>query len=80
VVFQPSSVSLWPGFTRTEDVVSQPDVYNDLTGTKSPRFPGRAVAALAMDPNVMEKTGQRLKASDLALEYGFVDVEAPLER
>jgi dehydrogenase/reductase SDR family protein 1 len=78
--YRVSSVSLWPGFIRTEDVVAQPDVYDDLTGTRSPRFPGRAVAALAMDPNVMEKTGQRLKASDLALEYGFSDLDARSER
>ena len=44
----------------------------------SQRFPGRAAAALAADPAVMEKTGTRLKASELATEYGFVDMdEAP---
>lgn len=75
-----ASVSLWPGFIRTEDVISQPDVYPDLSGTFSQRFPGRAVAALAMDPNVMEKTGQRLKAADLAREYGFTDVDTPVQR
>jgi dehydrogenase/reductase SDR family protein 1 len=71
-----ASVSLWPGFIRTEDVLLQPDVYTDLSGTFSQRFPGRAVAALAMDPNVMTKTGQRFRAADLAREYGFTDVEA----
>ena len=68
-----ASVSLWPGFTRTEDVLAQRDVYPDLSGTVSQLFPGRAVAALATDPRVMEKTGARLKASDLAGEYGFTD-------
>ena len=38
-------------------------------------FPGRAVAALAADPAVMEKSGQRLKASELAIEYGFTDID-----
>jgi dehydrogenase/reductase SDR family protein 1 len=71
-----ASVSLWPGFIRTEDVVGQPDVYPDLSGTVSQLFPGRAVAALAADPGVIEKTGQTLKASDLATEYGFTDADS----
>lgn len=68
-----ASVSLWPGFVRTEDVVGQPDVYPDLSATVSQIFPGRAIAALAADPAVIEKTGQTLKAADLADEYGFGD-------
>ena len=75
--YQVPSVSLWPGFIRTEDVVAQPDVYPDLSGTRSPRFTGRAVASLAMDPRLMERSGQRLKSSELAVEYGFTDLEAP---
>lgn len=69
-----ASVSLWPGFIRTEDVLAQPDAYPDLSGTVSPLFPGRAVAALAADLAVMSRTGQRLKASELAEEYGFTDL------
>jgi dehydrogenase/reductase SDR family member 1 len=67
-------VSLWPGFIRTEDVIAQPDVYPDLSGASAPRFTGRAGAALAMDPRLMEKTGQRFRSSDLAAEYGFSDL------
>lgn len=70
-----ASVSLWPGFIRTEDVLAQPDVYPDLSSTVSQLFPGRAVAALAVDPTVMEKSGQTVKASELAAEYGFTDTE-----
>ena len=69
------SVSLWPGFIRTEDVVGQPDVYPDLSATVPQIFPGRAIAALAADTTVIEKTGQTLKAADLAGEYGFDAVE-----
>jgi dehydrogenase/reductase SDR family protein 1 len=68
-----ASVSLWPGFIRTEDVLAQPDVYQDLSATVSQLYPGRAVAALAADPTVIERTGQTLKASDLATEFGFTD-------
>jgi dehydrogenase/reductase SDR family member 1 len=77
--YQIAAVSPWPGFIRTEDVLAQPDVYPDLSGARSPRFTGRAVAALAMDPRVVERTGQRLKSSDLAAEYGFTDMVAPAE-
>ena len=70
-----ASVSLWPGFIRTEDVVGQPDVYPDLSATVPQIFPGRAIAALAADPTVIEKTGETLRAADLADEYGFDDAE-----
>jgi NAD(P)-dependent dehydrogenase (short-subunit alcohol dehydrogenase family) len=68
-----ASVALWPGFVRTEDVLGQRDVYPDLSRTVSQVFPGRAIAALAADPAVIEKTGETLRAADLAEEYGFVD-------
>jgi dehydrogenase/reductase SDR family protein 1 len=68
-----ASISLWPGFVRTEDVIGQPDVYPDTSTTVHQIFPGRAVAALAADPAVIEKTGETFRAADLAAEYGFVD-------
>lgn len=36
---------------------------------------GRAVVALAKDPAVMEKSGRVFRVGDLALEYGFTDVD-----
>jgi len=42
---------------------------------ESAEFPGRAIAALASDGNVMEKTGQVLITPALAKEYGFTDVD-----
>jgi dehydrogenase/reductase SDR family protein 1 len=71
-----AAVSFWPGFTRTEDVLGQPDVYPDLSATVSQIFGGRAVAALAADPDVMKKTGETLRVNDLAAEYGFTDTDA----
>lgn len=47
----------------------------DLDGSESTRYAGRAVVALATDPNVMEKTGQLLKTRKLGREYGFTDVD-----
>jgi len=36
-------------------------------------YTGRAVVALASDPNIMQKTGRALSTGVLAREYGFVD-------
>jgi len=65
---------------RTEAVLDQADVYPDLSATVSQLFPGRAVTALASDPAVLEKSGETLKASELAAEYGFTDIEEALPR
>ena len=54
-------------------MLGQSDVYPDLSTTVSQVFPGRAVAALAADPLALEKSGQTVKAADLAAEYGFTD-------
>ena len=43
--------------------------------SETPCFVGRAVAALAADPNVHEKTGQVLASWTLAREYGFTDID-----
>jgi dehydrogenase/reductase SDR family member 1 len=72
-----AAVALWPGFTRTEDVLTQRDVYTDLSKTVSQRYNGLGVVALAADPQIMRKTGQRVKITDLATEYGFSDPEPP---
>jgi dehydrogenase/reductase SDR family member 1 len=46
-----------------------------LTNSESPEFIGRAVAALAADPDVLRYTGKVLVAAGLAMEYGFTDVD-----
>jgi len=49
---------------------------NELLPTplaETPLFSGRAVASLARDRNVMDKTGRVLPTSSLASYYGFVD-------
>ena len=47
----------------------------DLSTSESPRFMGRAVVALAADPDVIRWTGQAVSARDLADDYGFTDVD-----
>ena len=39
------------------------------------RWLGRAIAALAADPDVLHRSGRRLTAGELAREYGFTDVD-----
>jgi len=46
-----------------------------LARTESPRYLGRAVAALAADPKVHAKTGTVQYAGELAVEYGFTDID-----
>jgi hypothetical protein len=72
-------VSLYPGLVRTEKVM-QASEWLDLSNSESPEFVGRAVMALAADPNLMEKTGKVLVAASLALEYGFTDIDGKTPR
>lgn len=71
-----AAVALAPGWMRTERVLArQAEEGFDLGGTESPEYVGRAVAALAADPQVLEKSGRLLTAGELAREYGFTDVD-----
>jgi dehydrogenase/reductase SDR family member 1 len=69
-----AAVALYPGLVRTEAVLAAGDHF-DLSNSESPQFIGRAVAALASDPEVMRRTGQVLVAAALAREYGFTDID-----
>jgi len=64
---------------RTEKVI-EAAAYLDLSNSESPQFIGRAVAALATDPNILEKSGSILVAAALALEYGFADIDGKQPR
>lgn len=68
------AVSLYPGMVRTERVMKAAQ-FLDLSNSESPQFIGRAVAALASDPNVLQRTGQALIAAEMGLEYGFTDID-----
>jgi hypothetical protein len=43
--------------------------------TQSPHFIGRSIAELAADAQVHRKTGRTLYCGDLAVEYGFADID-----
>ncbi|HSR53899.1 MAG TPA: SDR family NAD(P)-dependent oxidoreductase [Acidobacteriota bacterium] len=68
-----AALSLYPGFVRTERVTE--GYRGDLSVTESPRYCGRAVAALAADPEILLRSGQSWKTGALAQEYGFKDVD-----
>lgn len=72
-------VSLYPGLVRTESVM-EAAAFLDLSNSESPQFIGRAVAALASDPDIMSRSGEVLVASAVALEYGFTDVDGKQPR
>ena len=67
-------ISLYPGLVRTESVMANAQ-YFDMSNSESPQFIGRAVAALASDPKIMERSGQVLAAAQIALDYGFTDID-----
>jgi dehydrogenase/reductase SDR family member 1 len=67
-------VSLYPGLVRTEAVMAAAD-FLDLTNSESPEFIGRAVGALLLDPEKMTRSGKVVVAAQLALEYGFADID-----
>jgi NAD(P)-dependent dehydrogenase (short-subunit alcohol dehydrogenase family) len=65
-------VAVSPGWMRLERMNLSAE---EQAMTESAEFPGRAVAALAADDNVMSKSGRVLTTPDLAREYGFTDVD-----
>lgn len=75
-----SVISLWPGLVKTERTMqgagSVPGL--DLNTAESSRFTGRAIVALAADPQRIEKTGRAIPSRDLADEYGFTDIDGTL--
>lgn len=72
-------VSLYPGLVRTEKVM-EAAAYLDLTNSESPDFIGRAVAAIAADPDRLRHSGKVTIAAALAAEYGFTDLDGTTPR
>jgi dehydrogenase/reductase SDR family member 1 len=66
-------VSVYPGLVKTEAVVAA-GIF-DLSRAESPEFVGRAIAALASDPDVSRWSGQVVVAAALARQYGFADLD-----
>jgi NAD(P)-dependent dehydrogenase (short-subunit alcohol dehydrogenase family) len=82
-----AAVALTPGWMRSEMMlevygVTEQNWRSATAGnphfaqiSESPRFVGRAVAALAADPDVQRRSGGSFSSGELAREYGFTDVD-----
>jgi NAD(P)-dependent dehydrogenase (short-subunit alcohol dehydrogenase family) len=81
-----TALTVTPGYLRSEAVLDECGVteqnWRDAIATdqyfaesETPCFVGRAVAALAADPNVSAKSGGLFASWTLAREYGFTDLD-----
>jgi NAD(P)-dependent dehydrogenase (short-subunit alcohol dehydrogenase family) len=81
-----AAVAITPGFLRSESMLEGFGVTEanwrdggkkdrNFLESESPLFVGRAVAALAADPNVLERSGHLFSSWDLANHYGFTDTD-----
>lgn len=80
-----SSILLYPGFTRT-DVIERSfaEGHGYFEGwteedfrerTVSSHYAGRAVAMLASDPHLLDRTGTTIRSYEAAVRYGFTDTD-----
>jgi NAD(P)-dependent dehydrogenase (short-subunit alcohol dehydrogenase family) len=82
-----TAVALTPGWLRSEMMLEHFGVTeanwqdgaavipNFAAISESPLFVGRAVAALAADPDLHRRNGGSFSSGELAQEYGFTDVD-----
>src|SRR5829696_8220783 len=68
-----ASVSLYPGLVLTESVLANIQHFAHQPNRETPLFVGRAVAALATDPDVLRLTGRWLVAAEVAAACGVTD-------
>jgi len=79
-----AAIAVTPGFLRSEAMLEHFGVTeanwrdggkrdSNFLQSESPLFVGRAVAALAADPTVIERSGQLYSSWELAKDYGFTD-------
>ena len=86
--FGATAVAITPGWMRSEMMLEHFDVseenWRDAIGTsapadfaksETPRYVGRAVAAMATDPERARWHQCSVTAGELALQYGFTDVD-----
>jgi dehydrogenase/reductase SDR family protein 1 len=81
-----SAVSIWPRWVRTERVLLAVDndqlgfevSEEDLSVSDTPEFTGRAIAHLACDSCLSERSGQAFPVVQLAHDYGFTDIDGRL--
>jgi NAD(P)-dependent dehydrogenase (short-subunit alcohol dehydrogenase family) len=82
-----TAVAITPGFLRSEMMLDAFGVSEqnwrdaldrappDFAVSESPRYVGRAIAALAVDPNRSRWNQKSVNSGQLAHEYGFTDID-----
>jgi NAD(P)-dependent dehydrogenase (short-subunit alcohol dehydrogenase family) len=77
-----ATVSLWQGLTLTEKAKDNlakvsDKMTNSVAGQtgSSVEHPGRVIAALASDPEIMKRSGGSFITAEVADEYGVVDID-----
>jgi NAD(P)-dependent dehydrogenase (short-subunit alcohol dehydrogenase family) len=82
---QATAVAITPGWLRSEMMLDAYNVTEDTWRTaaappgfavsESPRYVGRAVVALAIDPTRQRWSQRSVTSAQLAAEYGFADID-----
>lgn len=81
-----AAVAIVPGFLRSETMLERKGVTEanwrdagrkdpNFLESESPLFVGRAVAALAADPNILARSGQLTSSWGIAREFGITDYD-----
>jgi NAD(P)-dependent dehydrogenase (short-subunit alcohol dehydrogenase family) len=81
-----AAVAITPGFLRSEAMLENFGVTEanwrdagkkdpSFLHSESPLLVGRAVAALAADPKILDRSGDILSSWEIAREYGFTDAD-----
>jgi NAD(P)-dependent dehydrogenase (short-subunit alcohol dehydrogenase family) len=78
-----ASVSLWQGLTMTEraqrNLNDRPEMTESIVTRPavacSPEFPGRVIAALATDPDLINLSGGTFITAELAQRYAITDID-----
>lgn len=84
--YEVTALALTPGFLRSEAMLDIFGVTEDnwrdgaakdqhFAASETPAYIGRAIVALASDPEILAKTGGCFHTGELAKEYGFTDLD-----
>jgi NAD(P)-dependent dehydrogenase (short-subunit alcohol dehydrogenase family) len=81
-----AAIAITPGFLRSESMLEHFGVTEEtwreggrkdsnFLESESPRYVGRAIVAIAADPNRLARTGELVSSWQCAREYGFTDYD-----
>ena len=81
--YRVASLSLWQGLTLTEraqrNLANIPHLQGAASTTladgSTPEHPGRVIAALAADPQIMQRSGGTFITAEVAQDYGVTDID-----